>query len=462
MKLTVLGGGGVRSPFLARSILRQAASLHITEVVFMDKDVEKLRIYGALARHVAGRVDPAVAFSLTSDPVEAVRNADYIITTLRVGQDAGRIQDERIALDLGVLGQETTGAGGFAMALRSIPALMEYCRLIRLHAKPGAMVFNFTNPSGLVTQALRSAGYDNVYGICDGPAETITELEHLVGAPTGGLRVECFGLNHLSWYRSVKLGSKEFLPELLYRPELYQKTEMRFFRPELAQSMGMVFNGYLYYFYNREEAVANILKGGKTRGETIADINLRMHAELASLDMDKDFDRAVRVYLRYHSERNNSYMSIESGSERPPISTELDLADVSADEGGYAGVALGFIAAMQADEGKPQKPYQMVLNVPNRGAVDGLADDDVVEITCDITRDGAKPIRIGAVPDLQMNLIRNVKLYERLTVRAVAERSRELARLSLMVHPLVNSYTLSEKLVDAYLLAHAESVGEWR
>jgi 6-phospho-beta-glucosidase len=462
MKLTVLGGGGVRSPFLARSILRQARALRITDVVFMDKDVEKLRIYGALARHVAGRVDPTVSFSLTSDPVEAVRDADYIITTLRVGQDEGRIRDERIALDLGVLGQETTGAGGFAMALRSIPALMEYCRLIRLHAKPGAMVFNFTNPSGLVTQALRSAGYDNVYGICDGPAETIQELEHLVGAPTGGLQVECFGLNHLSWYRSVKFDGHEFLPELLYRPELYQKTEMRFFRPGLAQSMGMIFNGYLYYFYNREEAVANILKGGRTRGETIADINRRMHAELTLLDMDKDFDKAVRIYLRYHSERNNSYMSIESGSARPPIATELDLADVSADEGGYAGVALGFIAAMQAGEGHSEKPYRMVLNVPNRGSIDGLADDDVVEITCDITRDGAKPIHIGAVPDLQMNLIRQVKLYERLAVRAVAERSRELARLSLMVHPLVNSYTLAEKLVDEYLEAHAESVGEWR
>jgi 6-phospho-beta-glucosidase len=117
---------------------------------------------------------------------------------------------------------------------------------------------------------------------------------------------------------------------------------------------------------------------------------------------------------------------------------------------------------MQADEGKPQKSFQMVLNVPNHGAIDGLADDDVVEITCDITREGAKPIHIGAVPELQMNLIRQVKLYERLAVRAVAERSRELARLSLMVHPLVNSYTLAEKLVDAYLKAHAESVGEWK
>ncbi len=456
MKLAVLGGGGVRSPILARSILGQAARLQIDEVVFMDQDAEKLRIYGGLARHVARQIDQTVAFDLTTDAVVAVRDADYIITTLRVGQDQGRIHDERIALDLGILGQETTGAGGFAMAMRSIPALLKYCQLIQQHARPGALIFNFTNPSGLVTQALRSAGYNQVYGICDGPAETIHELEQLVGAAPGSIQVECFGLNHLSWYRKVRWAGRDLLPELLFDPELYQRTEMRFFRPALAQAQGMIFNGYLYYYYNREEAIANILRGSQTRGETIAAINQMMHARLAPLDMDRDFEQAAAIYLHYYQLRNNSYMAIESGSQREPVPVSLDLANLEQDEGGYAGVALGLIAAMQSGQ-----PYQMVLSVPNQGAIHGLAADDVVEITCNIDRDGAHPIPIGEVSELQMYLIRQVKLFERLAVEAIARRDRRLAKLSLMVHPLVNSYTLADKLVEAYLQAHREFVGEW-
>lgn len=456
MKLTVLGGGGVRSPLLARSIVRQADRLQIDQVFFMDQDAEKLRIYGGLARHVARQISPDLDFQLTTDPVAAVRDADYVITTLRVGQDQGRILDERIALDQGILGQETTGAGGFAMAMRSIPALLTYCQLIREHARPTVLIFNFTNPSGLVTQALRAAGFANVYGICDGPTETIHELEQLVGAAAGSVQVDCYGLNHLSWYRSVRWAGRELLPDLLYDPDLYRRTEMRFFRPELAQAQGLIFNGYLYYYYNREEAVANILRGGQTRGETIAVINQQMHTELAPLDMDQDFDLAMAIYVRSYQKRNNSYMAIESGSQREPVPISFAPADLGEDDGGYAGVALNFIAAMQADH-----HCQMVLSVPNQGAISGLADDDVVEITCNIDQNGAHPIQIGAVPELQMYLIRQVKLFERLAVQAITRRDRSLAKLSLMVHPLVNSYTLADRLVDAYLAAHRDFVGEW-
>lgn len=169
MKLTVIGGGGVRSMFLAKSIAQQASSLGIDELVFMDNDPEKLRIYGGLAAHVSGMLCPALNFSLTGDAVEAVKDADYVITTIRVGGDHMRVRDERIALSHGVLGQETTGAAGVSFAMRSIPALASYCELIKKYAKPDVKVFNFTNPAGVVSQALRDMGYDFTYGICDAP-----------------------------------------------------------------------------------------------------------------------------------------------------------------------------------------------------------------------------------------------------------------------------------------------------
>lgn len=457
MKLTVLGGGGVRSPLLAKSIVKRAGQLNINHVVFMDNDSEKLRIYGGLAKNIAGMIDPEIKFGLTTDPVEALKDADFVITTLRVGKDKGRILDERIALKHSILGQETTGAGGFAMAMRSIPALREYCKLISTYSKPDAIVFNFTNPSGLVTQALRNEGYDNVYGICDGPSEFIKEIEVLLGEKHENVSVECFGLNHLSWYRSVKVNGQEVIDKLIDNPEIYRKTEMRLFDPQLVKSLGMLLNGYLYYYYSREKAIENIAKSSKTRGETVLEINDAMYNELACLDMEKDFDRAIGIYLKYYDKREQSYMAIESGSARGETKKMvLDSGLNGVDDGGYAGVALNFIESYITG-----KRSEMVLLVPNNGSIEGLEDNDVVEITCHLDQKGAKPIKIGKVPEIIMNLIRQVKLYERLAVEAIKERNAEKAVTALMVHPLVNSYTLSRELVKEYIEAHKDFIGEW-
>lgn len=458
MKLTVLGGGGVRSPLLAKSIVNRAEALGVTDIVFMDNDEEKLRIYGGLAKRIAALIDGNIRFELTTDAIYAVSDADFIITTLRVGQDKGRTLDERIALNHGVLGQETTGAGGFAMAMRSIAALREYCLLIQKHAKQDVLIFNFTNPSGLVTQALRDEGFHNVYGICDGPSEFIKELEDLLGVKHGEVSTQCFGLNHLSWFRSVKVNRNEVLEKLINNPLLYQKTEMRFFDPDLVCSMGMLLNGYLYYYYHREQAINNIKGSGQTRGETILEINDDMYQELKDIDMEHDFEKAMDIYLGYYDKREKSYMAIESGAERETIKKHsLDLGQKGDDDGGYAGVALNFIEAYITG-----KPREMVLSVPNNGAIEGLQDDDVVEITCHIDQNGATPIQIGKVPELQMNLIRQVKLFERLAVEAIQRQSIQKAIDALMVHPLVNSYSLAKALVHEYLDAHRDYVGEWK
>ena len=181
MKLAVLGGGGVRSPFLAKSIALGAADTGITETVFMDIDEEKLYIYGKIAKRISEMINPDLKFSLTTDAKEALKDADFVITTIRAEGDKGRVFDERTALNLGVLGQETTGAGGFAMALRSIHTLIDYCEQAKAYAKPGAPIFNFTNPSGLVTQALRTMGYGNVYGVCDAPSGFLRQLREMTG-----------------------------------------------------------------------------------------------------------------------------------------------------------------------------------------------------------------------------------------------------------------------------------------
>lgn len=208
MKIAVIGGAGVRTVIFINGLLKRYKKLHIDEVVLYDIQEEKQRIIEKLCKHVVERNHEELKVWAVSDPVEAITGADYIVTTLRVGGDHSRVVDETIALDLGVIGQETTGVGGFSMAVRTIPVLMEYCELIKKYA-PDAWIFNFTNPSGLVTQALRSAGYDKIIGICDAPSSTKFRMAHNLGVEEDDLYVEFFGLNHLSWIRSVKKKGEE-------------------------------------------------------------------------------------------------------------------------------------------------------------------------------------------------------------------------------------------------------------
>ena len=179
MKLSVIGGGGVRSMFLAKSIAQKAEKLHIDELWFMDINEKKLNIYGKMAKEVARQLNPKMRFYLSTDAVETIKDADYVITTIRVGEDDMRVKDERIALNMGVLGQETTGAAGLSFAMRSVDALAQYCEMIKTYAKKDCKVFNFTNPAGVVSQTLRDMGYDFTYGICDAPSGMLRTFEKL-------------------------------------------------------------------------------------------------------------------------------------------------------------------------------------------------------------------------------------------------------------------------------------------
>ncbi len=458
MKLAVLGGGGVRSPFLAKSISLSAKELDISEVVFMDIDREKLLIYGKIAKKTAKIIAPDLNFVLTTDADEALKDTDFIITTIRARSDEGRVFDERTALNLGLLGQETTGAGGFAMALRSIHIMKEYCEKAKKLSKPNAPIFNFTNPSGLVTQAMHSYGYDNVYGVCDAPSGFIRQLKDISG--NDNLSVKCFGLNHLSWFYDFKIDGKDVTDEILSNKKLYTDTEMRLFDKELiSMCENFLPNEYLYFYYYREKAIESVLSSKKTRGETICEINKNMMKELKEVDIDKDFDKAFHIFMSHYAMRENSYFSIESGTVRnkkfsvPTVDEYISQED----EGGYAGVALDYIRAKNSEN-----PTEMVLSVPNGNAVDFLKSEDVCEISCTIDSNGVHPHKVGYIPEMCKNIIRTVKQYENLTVEAIIEKNKQKAVQALMIHPLVSSYSLAEKLVDTYTEEYKEFIGEWK
>lgn len=443
MKIAVIGGAGVRTVIFINGLLKRYKKLNIDQVVLYDIQEEKLEIIEKLCQHVVNRKQETLRVWAVSDPVEAITGADYIVTTLRVGGDHSRVIDETIALNMGVIGQETTGVGGFSMAVRTIPVLKEYCELIKKHA-PNAWIFNFTNPSGLVTQALKSAGYDRIIGICDAPSSTKFRMARDLGVTEAELYVEFFGLNHLSWIRSVKKKGVEILPELLADDAFLRGVqEFSMFDPELLRSIGFLPNEYLYYYYHREKALANILASGAARGKTIETVNKQMMDELKTVDIDADPEGALQIFLYYMQIRENSYMSIESGLAKRPL---LNKGELEVPDGmGYAGVMLDCIEGMQSESGK-----YLVLSVENNGSIPGLEDADVIETTCLVSRNGIHPVSMKEVPEHCYLLMRMIKMYEKLTVEAVNTRSRKAAIQALMLHPLINSYSLAKQLVDKY------------
>lgn len=454
MKIAVIGGGGVRSMFLAKSLAQSSEELGFDEIVFMDNDARKLNIYGKMAAQLVKKLRPELNFNLTMDPIEAVKDADYIITTIRVGEDDMRIKDEKIALAKGLLGQETTGAAGFSFAMRSVPALAQYCELAKKYASKDVKIFNFTNPAGVVSQTLRDMGYDFTFGICDAPSSLLHSFAKLYGVPQDSVTGNCYGLNHLSFFESVKLDGREIMPELLEDDRLYTDTDMRFFKKDLVNHMGCILNEYLYYFYYREQAIENIQNAHITRGEVIREVNKNMTEELSHMDIENDFESCLKVFDKWYGKREDAYMSNETGISRAKTPYHFDIYEK--DAGGYAGVALKYMRAKNSG-----KESEMILCVPNEGAIPGLLDTDVVEVTCTLKDGVYKPHKIENPGELQMELIRRVKIYERLASEALRTKSISKAVDCLMVHPLVNSYSLAVQLVQEYVESNKEYTEEW-
>lgn len=459
MKLTVLGGGGVRAPFLAKSIIKNAELANITEVVFMDNNKEKLEIFGALSKKIANTINNKILFSYTTNAKNALTNTDIIITAMRVGGDESRVFDEKACLKLGLLGQETTGAAGFAMAMRSISALQKYLAIADEVSNKDYFVFNFTNPSGIVTQTLRDLGYNNVYGICDGPSEFIKQLQKIYNVAPNNFSIKCYGLNHFSFFKDMIVNGKNVTSKFLNDEELYNNSDMRVFSHELVGLMGnCLFNEYLQYYFYEDKKVQNIINSVETRGELISRVNNKMMDKLSKIDVENNFREAFSIFIKHYLIRENSYGNIESGLERIDHVEEKTFEQFieEKDEGGYAGVALNFIKAYVSGD-----PVEMVLSLPNNGALDFLEDEDIIEITCHVTKGKCKNVKIDNVPFMQRQYITRMNNYEKMASLALRERSREAAIKALMLNPLVNTYNNARTLVNLFIEKYNVYTGKW-
>ncbi len=446
MKLTILGGGGFRTPHVWEALIRQAETSPVDEVVLQDTDEHRLRVMTAVLGALATGFD-APRLSSTTDLEAAIDGADFVFAAVRIGGVEGRRCDEHVALDLGVLGQETTGPGGLAYALRTVPFMVHVAQVMERRA-PGAYLLNFTNPAGIITEAVQAVLGDRALGICDSPSGLGRRVARSVGRPADRVQMDYVGLNHLGWMRRVLIDGEDVLPQLLADDAaMARMEETEVFGADWLRTLGQIPNEYLYYYYRNREAVTALREAHQTRGDFLATTQHRFFDEALDAPDPAAFWRAAV------DERGASYMAEAKGRQQGDPAPERDEPEEHdpADEG-YAGVALRVMGAITRNE-----RAQMILNVRNRGTIQALPADAVVEVPSLVDANGVHPLVLDAQPDLhQAGLMSQVKAVERETITAAITGSRRAALRAFALHPLVDSVTVAERLLDGYVAGHPE------
>lgn len=425
-RLTVLGGGGFRVPLIYGALLGGRSP--VAEVVLHDVDHARLAAIRRVLQAQARDVPDAPRVTATTDLTEALTGAGFVFSAIRVHGLEGRVIDERVALNEGVLGQETVGAGGVSYGLRTVPVAAAIARRIARVA-PDAWVVNFTNPAGLVTEAMAAHLGDRVIGICDSPSALGRRVLRALGVPAGAARLAYAGLNHLGWLTAVRVGERDLLPRLLADADaLASVEEGRLFGADRLRQLGAVPNEYLHYYYETPGLVRE-LAAAETRGEFLLRQQRECYAALASSATDP-----LIAWTAARRQRDATYLALEGLGERD-----------DAEGGGYEEVALALMTAIATDA-----PADLVLNVRNRGTLAELDDDAVVEVPCRVDGAGARPVPGAVLPAHGVGLVRRVKATERAVLEAAAAGSRAVAVRAMASHPLVDSVPVARRLIAEY------------
>ncbi|MEU9626999.1 6-phospho-beta-glucosidase [Streptomyces luteogriseus] len=420
MKLTVVGGGSTYTPELVDGFARLRDTLPVEELVLMDPDRNRLDLVGGLARRIFTRQDHAGRVTTTTDLDAAVDGADAVLLQLRVGGQAARQQDETWPLECGCVGQETTGAGGLAKALRTVPVVLDIADRVR-RTNPRAWIIDFTNPVGIVTRALLQAGHKAV-GLCNVAIGLQRKFAALLSVAASEIHLDHVGLNHLTWETAVRLGGPEgedLLPELLGGHGDTIAADLRLPRP-LLDTLGVVPSYYLRYYYAHDEVV----RESRTKPSRAAEV-AEMESRLLAMYADPALD------------------------EKP---------ELLAERGGafYSEAAVDLAAALLGGGGSP---YQ-VVNTYNRGTLPFLPDDAVIEVQAAVGAKGASPLPVQPVDPLYAGLMAGVTAYEDLALQAALHGGRDRVFRALLSHPLVGQYAYAETLTDR-LIAHNREHLAW-
>jgi 6-phospho-beta-glucosidase len=418
MKVAVVGGGSTYTPELVGGLAREHERLPVRELVLQDIDAERREIVGGLAGRMLARAGFGGELVVTDDLDRAVDGADFVLIQIRVGGQEARLSDETVPLACGCIGQETTGAGGFAKAMRTVPVVLDIAERVRERAADGAWLIDFTNPVGIVTRALLDAGHRAV-GLCNVAIGFQRRFAGLLGVEPERVLVDQVGLNHLTWVRAVHLDGEDVLPGVLEEHGETLATENAL-SPQLVQELGVMPSYYLHYFYEHDAVLAGQMEG-VPRARTVMDI------ERGLLELYRD----------------------PSLNEKPALLEERGGAY-------YSEAATGLAASLAAGSGEVH-----VVDVRNHGTLAGLADDDAVEVPARVDRGGPAPLPQAPLAPELLGLVQHVAAYERLTAEAAVTRDLETARKALLSHPLIGQWSLSVDLLGRLIAAgHLPTLAE--
>lgn len=424
LKVTVIGGGSTYTPELIKGFLDRHNSFPLDELWLMDIDAERLDIVGGFARRIIENAGSPFKLVLSTDQRGAVRDASYVTTQLRVGQMQARVKDEYLGRRHGLIGQETTGVGGMAKALRTIPVVLGIARDMKEVARPGALLVNFTNPSGLVTEALfRYAPEVPSVGVCNVAITTKMEILEGLGEATGGkidpsrAELKTLGLNHLTWHHGFSLDGEDIWEQVFtgYLERL-QHEDGPEWDLDTIQSLRMIPNYYLQYFYYTDKKLAEQQKWPPSRGEEVIEIEKSLLRDYANPDLKEPPEDLMK--------RGGAY---------------------------YSTVATQLLNAHYNDLGETH-----VCNVRHQGQVRGWDPEWVLEMPCRVDKDGVHPLPAETLPPVCTGLIAQVKSYEILTAQAAARGDKNAAYQALLAHPLGPRADKVNEVLDDLLITNRD------
>ncbi|MCQ8827699.1 6-phospho-beta-glucosidase [Streptomyces malaysiensis] len=419
MKLAVVGGGSTYTPELIDGFARLRDALPLEELVLVDPAADRLELVGGLARRIFAKQGHPGTISWTDDLDAGVDGADAVLLQLRVGGQAARNQDETWPLECGCVGQETTGAGGLAKALRTVPVVLDIAERVR-RRNPDAWIVDFTNPVGIVTRALLTAGHRAV-GLCNVAIGFQRKFARLLGVEPGEVTLEHIGLNHLTWERSVRIGGtdgEDVLPKLLAEHGGAIADDLRMPRT-LVERLGVVPSYYLRYYY-QHDAVVRELRSKPSRAAEVAAIE----RELLEMYGDPALDEKPELL----GKRGGAF---------------------------YSEAAVDLTSSLLRDTGEVR-----IVNTLNQGTLPFLPDDAVIEVPASVDAQGAKPLPARPLEPLFAGLVANVTAYEHLALEAALKGGRERVFQALLSHPLIGQIEYAEKLTDD-LIAHNREHLAW-
>ncbi|GLZ43200.1 6-phospho-beta-glucosidase [Actinokineospora sp. NBRC 105648] len=402
MKLAVVGGGSTYTPELVDGLARLHTDLPVTELALVDPDERRLELVAGVSARILSRAGHPARLTTSTELELGVAGADAVLVQLRVGGQAMRHQDETVPLECGCVGQETVGAGGLAMALRTVPVVLDVAERIAAVA-PRAWIVDFTNPVGIVTRALLDAGHRAI-GLCNVAIGFQRRFAAMLGVDPARVALDHVGLNHLTWERAVYVRGEDVLPRLLdtHGEEIAKHVGLP---APVLRRLGIVPSYYLRYFYEHD-AVVDEQRVSPSRASAVAEVE----------------DQLLRLYAD------------------PAVDTKPDLL---ASRGGayYSEAAVALLASLFGDGGDVH-----VVNVRNNGTLPFLPDNAVVEVPATVTGAGAQTWPMAPVPPLLAGLIGHVSAYETLAVRAAIQGGVDLVTEALLAHPLIGQVSVAERL----------------